>query len=97
MLDGVDRLNDAGYTDREKRVIAPNTCCRCRLAGHGLVTDRVRIGGEALDAVIRGYAREANVWDLTGALVALCARVVRRQAEGHGREVDDGNEEERKA
>ena len=57
------------------------------------MTDRVRIGGEALDAVIRGYAREAGMWDMAGALGALCASVVRPQAEGHGREVDDGKEE----
>ena len=47
-------------------------------ARHGPVTDRVRIGGEALDAVIRGYAREVDVWDMSGALGAVSARVVRR-------------------
>ena len=62
---------------------------------HGLTADQVRIGEEAIDAVIRGYIREAGVWDLAGALGALCAKVVRRRAEGHGRDGHDGNEEDR--
>ena len=42
----------------------------------------------------RSGSRGAGVWDLAGALSALCARVVRRRAEGRGRGADDGNEEE---
>ena len=38
------------------------------------------------------YTREAGVWDLAGALSALCAKVVRRRAEGHGSD-EHGNEE----
>ena len=38
------------------------------------------------------YTREAGVWDLAGALGALCAKVVRRRAEGHGSD-EHGNEE----
>ena len=60
-----------------------------------LTTDRIRIGDDALEAVVRGYTREAGVWDLADALGALCAKAVRRRAEGQGREADDGNEEER--
>ena len=83
-----------GYTDTEKRVIATGNLWPLQLALHGLKADRVRIGGEALDAVIRGYAREPGVWDLAGALGALCASVVRRRAEGCMREDDQGNAEE---
>ena len=83
-----------GYTDTEKRVIATRNLWPLQLARHGLADDRVRIGAEALDAVIRGYAREAGVWDLAGALGALCASVVRRRAEAQGREAGDGNAEE---
>ena len=83
-----------GYTEADKRVIAAAYLWPLQLALHGLTTDRVRIGDDALEAVVRGYTHEPGVWDLAGALGALCARVVRRRAEGQGREADDGNKEE---
>ena len=83
-----------GYTAAEKRVIATRHLWPLQLALHGLTAGQVRIGDEAIDAVIRGYTREAGVWDLAAALGALCAKVVRRRAEGHGRARHDGNEED---
>ena len=84
-----------GYTATEKRVIATRHLLPLQLALHGLTAGQVRISDEAMDAVIGGYTREAGVWDLAGALGALCAKVVRRRAEGHGRDGHDGNEEDR--
>ncbi len=46
--------------------------------------EQVRITNDAVEAVICGYTREAAVWHLGGALGALCAKVVRRRAEGTG-------------
>ena len=37
---------------------------------------------QAIAALIRGYTREAGVWGLAAALGAVCARLVRRRAEG---------------
>ncbi len=42
----------------------------------------VRITDEAVEAVIRGYTRQAGVWDLAKTLGAVCAKVVRRRARG---------------
>ena len=84
-----------GYTATEERVIATRHLLPLQLALHGLTAGQVRISDEAMDAVIGGYTREAGVWDLAGALGALCAKVVRRRAEGHGRDGHDGNEEDR--
>ena len=83
-----------GYTDTEKCLIAIEHLLPLQLALHGLTTDQIRIGDDAVEAVVRGYTHEAGVWDLAGALGALCAKVVRRRAEGRGRKADDGNEEE---
>jgi len=83
-----------GYTATEKGVIATRHLWPLQLALHGLIAGQVRIGDEAIAAVIRGYTREAGVWELAGALGALCAKVVRRRAESHGRDGHDGNEEE---
>ena len=60
-------------------------------------------GSAAPGSVLRGrgvfttgsYTRGAGVWDLAGALSALCAKVVRRRAEGHGSD-DHENEEARR-
>ena len=71
-----------GYTEAEKRVIAREHLLPLQLAGHGLTADQVQVSGEAVGAVIRGYTREAGVWGLAGALGEVCAKVVRRRAEG---------------
>ena len=85
----------SGYTEVEKRVIATGHLLPLQLAFHGLTAGQVRITDEAVEAVIRGYTREAGVWDLAGILGALCAKVVRRRADGHGR--DEHQEEEKHA
>ena len=73
-----------GYTCADKRVIAAAYLWPLQLALHGLTTDQVRIGDDAVEAVVRGYTHEPGVWDLTGALGALCARVVRRRGRRSG-------------
>ncbi len=83
-----------GYTEAEKRVIATGHLLPLQFALHGLTAGQVRITDEAVDAVIRGYTREAGVWDLAGILGALCAKVVRRRAEGQGHDEYGENEEE---
>ena len=80
-----------GYTAAEKRVIATAHLLPLQLALHGLPADQVRITDEAVEAVIRGYTRQPGVWDLAKTLGAMCAKVVRRRAEGHGRDEHDGN------
>ena len=49
---------------------------------HGLTADQVQVSGEAVGALIGGYTREAGVWGLAGVLGEVCAKVVRRRAEG---------------
>ena len=72
----------SGYTDADKRVIAKQHLLLWQLAHHGLTADQIRVTDEAIEAMIRGYTRNAGVWDLTEALATVCARVVRRRAEG---------------
>ena len=72
-----------GYTDADKRVIAREHLLPWQLACHGLTADQVRVTDEAIEAMIRGYTRNAGVWDLADALATVCAKVVRRRAEGN--------------
>ena len=71
-----------GYTEAEKRAIAAGHLLPLQLARHGLTADQVRVTGEAVDAIVRGYTRETGVWGLADALGTVCAKVVRRRAEG---------------
>ena len=71
-----------GYTEAEKRDIAAGHLLPFQLAHHGLTADQVRVTDDAVDAVVRGYTREAGVWGLADALGTVCAKAVRRRAEG---------------
>ena len=82
LREGMTVVEVPGYTEAEKRDIATGHLLPFQLAHHGLTADQVRVTDEAVDAVVRGYTREAGVWGLAGALGTVCAKAVRRQAEG---------------
>ncbi len=71
-----------GYTEAEKHAVATGHLLPLQLAQHGLTADQVRVSEEGVDALVRGYTREAGVWGLANVLGRVCARVVRRRAEG---------------
>ena len=77
-----------GYTEAEKRDIAVRHLLPFQLQRHGLSADRVRVTGDAVDAVVRGYTREAGVWGLADALGTVCVQAVRRRAEGDETKVE---------
>ena len=71
-----------GYTETEKQTIASAHLLPRQMALHGLSDRQVRVTDEAVEALIRGYTREAGVWRLRAALGEVCAKVVRRRAGG---------------
>ena len=73
----------SGYTDADKRAIAREHLLPWQLAHHGLTVEHVHVTEEAIEAMISGYTRGAGVWDLAEALATVCAKVVRRRAEGN--------------
>ena len=73
-----------GYTAADKRVIATRHVLPLQLARHGLTAEQVHVTDEAVEALIRGYTRQAGVWGLAGGgLGGLCGKLVRRRAEGN--------------
>ena len=82
LREGVTVVGVPGYTEAEKRDIAAGHLLPFQLARHGLTAGQVRVTDEAVDALVRGYTREAGVWGLADALGTVCAKVVRRRAEG---------------
>ena len=79
--EGMMLIELSGYTEAEKGIIATGHLLPWQLAYHGLTAEQVRVTDDAIEAVIRGYTREAGVWGLADALGTLCAKVVRRRAE----------------
>ena len=71
-----------GYAEAEKRDIAARYLLPGLLRLHGLTADQVEFTDEAVGAIIGSYTREAGVWRLAAVLGEVCAKVVRRRAEG---------------
>ena len=82
LREGMMVIELPGYTEAEKRTIAIGHLLPLQLAHHGLTADHLDVTDEAVGAVIRGYTRETGVWGLATALGDMCAKVVRRRAEG---------------
>ena len=82
LREGMTVVEVPGYTEAEKRDIASGHLLPFQLARHGLTADQVRVTDDAVDAVVRGYTREAGVSGLADALGTVCAKAVRRRAEG---------------
>ena len=82
LREGMAVVGVPGYTETEKRAVATGHLLPFQLASYGLTAGQVRVTDEAVDAVVRGYTREAGVWGLADALGTVCAKVVRRRAEG---------------
>ena len=83
-----DVLALSGYTDAEKRAVSTGHLLLRQLARHRLMAANVHVTDAAVDALIHGYTREAGVWELAGALGAVCGKVVRRRTEGDNAPVE---------
>ena len=82
LRDRMEVLELPGYTDEEKLTIAREHLVGRQIENHGLSSDHIRFEEPALQAVIRGYTREAGVRNLEREIGAVCRKVARRRAEG---------------
>ncbi len=82
LRDRMEVLELPGYTDEEKLTIAREHLVGRQIENHGLSSDHLRFEDPALQAVIRGYTREAGVRNLEREIGAVCRKVARRRAEG---------------
>ncbi len=78
LLDRLEVIHFAGYTEDEKFNIAKNYLVRKQTEAHGLSTEDLKITDEALKLMIRRYTREAGVRNLERQ-VATTARKVARE------------------
>ncbi|MDP7295483.1 MAG: endopeptidase La [Vicinamibacterales bacterium] len=82
LRDRMEVLELPGYTDEEKLKIAREHLVGRQIENHGLTPEQISFEDAALQAVIRGYTREAGVRNLEREIGALCRKVARQRAEG---------------
>jgi ATP-dependent Lon protease len=82
LLDRMEIIELAGYTDVDKHHIARQYLIPRQLAEHGLPAGSVDITQDALQQVIREYTREAGVRNLERHLGTLARKVAARVATG---------------
>jgi ATP-dependent Lon protease len=82
LLDRMEVIRVAGYTEDEKVGIARRYLVPKQLEAHGLEPKRVTISENALRLLVREYTREAGVRNLDREIAALCRKAAREIAEG---------------
>jgi endopeptidase La len=94
LLDRMEVISLAGYTEEEKLHIARRFLVPRQLAEHGLPAGALDLPDETLRGVISQYTREAGVRNLERQIGTLARKVAARVAtEGGGRRADGGTEE----
>src|ERR1044071_9963639 len=83
LRDRMEVLEIPGYTEEEKLAIARDHLVQKQITNHGLTSEQLTLGDDALRLVIRGYTREAGVRNLEREIGALCRKAARRRAEGN--------------
>jgi ATP-dependent Lon protease len=87
LLDRMEIIRIAGYTDEEKLHIARRYLVPRQLEQNGVSGTQVRIGDPALKTVISEYTREAGVRSLERQIGAVVRKIARQIAEGSAKRV----------
>ncbi len=82
LLDRMEVVDFAGYTEREKQEIARKYLIPRQFVENGVAQDRLEISDEALAEVITAYTRESGVRQLEREIGRLARKVARRIAAG---------------
>ncbi len=82
LLDRLETVNFAGYTEREKLVIAKRYLVPRQLSEKGLTPEQFAVTDAALSAIITSYTREAGVRQLEREIGKLGRKVARKIAGG---------------
>ncbi|MGD0005146.1 MAG: endopeptidase La [Anaerolineaceae bacterium] len=82
LMDRMEIIRIAGYTESEKITIAKNYLLPRQLRENGLRPDEVSLSEEAFQSIIRLYTREAGVRNLEREIGAVCRKIVVQVGEG---------------
>src|SRR5262249_45417611 len=92
LLDRMEILRVAGYTEDEKVKIAEQYLVPQQRRAHGLAEGEIAFEESALRAIIAGHTREAGVRHLDRRIAQACRKVARRVAERSGAAATAGSE-----
>lgn len=87
LLDRMELISLAGYTQEEKLEIARRYLVRRQLEANGLTAEQAEIEPEALKLVVRGYTREAGVRNLEREIGKVFRHAAVQVAEGSAAKV----------
>jgi ATP-dependent Lon protease len=82
LLDRLETVTFAGYTEREKLEIAKRYLVPRQVRENGLTPEQLTITDAALGEIISSYTREAGVRQLEREIAKLARKVARRIADG---------------
>ena len=82
LLDRLEVIELTGYTQEEKVKIAERYLIPRQLKENGLTPEQLKINTAALEAIIKGYTREAGVRNLEREIANVCRGVAAEIAEG---------------
>ena len=82
LLDRMEVIRIAGYSEEEKEEIATRYLLPRQLARGGLTAEQLRVDAEVLRKLVRSYTREAGVRQLEQAIARLVRKTAVRFAEG---------------
>lgn len=77
LLDRMEIIRLAGYTENEKVSIAENYLVPKQLILNGLRSEEIEINNGALHEIVRHYTREAGVRNLERDIARICRKVVK--------------------
>jgi ATP-dependent Lon protease len=90
LLDRMETVDFAGYTEREKAEIAKKYLIPRQLEEAGLADKKVSFTDDAVMSVVSSYTRESGVRQLERQIGAVARKVARRIAAGDTGVIDDG-------
>jgi ATP-dependent Lon protease len=82
LLDRMEVISIAGYTDHEKVEIAKNYLIPRQIRENGLHVNEINLDAEALMLVINSYTREAGVRNLERQIGSICRKLATQISEG---------------
>ncbi len=85
--DRMETINIAGYTEREKLLIAKRHLIPKQLKENGLTKGAVTFTDKAMERVIHEYTREAGLRNLEREIAAVARKVARKLAEGKNKRI----------
>jgi ATP-dependent Lon protease len=93
LLDRLETVTFAGYTEREKLEIAKRYLVTRQLQENGLASDQLEIEDAAISEIIASYTREAGVRQLEREIGKLGRKVARKIADGAAERIVVGPEQ----